>query len=40
MKLCARVIVSVRRMVVHLPESFPLLATFRHLALALGAAPG
>src|SRR5260370_38784894 len=40
LKLGARVIVSVRRMVVHLPESFPFLATFRHLALALGAAPG
>jgi hypothetical protein len=40
LKLSARVIVSVRRMVVHLPESFPFLATFRHLALALGAAPG
>jgi hypothetical protein len=39
LKLGARVIVSVRRMVVHLPESFPLLAAFRHLALALGAAP-
>jgi Transposase DDE domain group 1 len=40
LKLGTRVIVSVRRMVVHLPESFPFLATFRHLALALGAAPG
>jgi hypothetical protein len=40
LKLSARVIVSVRRMVVHLPQSFPFLATFRHLALALGAAPG
>ena len=40
LKLGARVIASVRRMVVHLPESFPFLATFRHLALALGAAPG
>jgi hypothetical protein len=40
LKLGARVMVSVRRMVVHLPESFPFLATFRHVALALGAATG
>jgi hypothetical protein len=31
--------VSVRRMVVHLPQSFPFLATFRHMALELGASP-
>ena len=40
LKLGARVMVSVRRMVVHLPQSFPFLATFRHMALALGASPG
>jgi hypothetical protein len=40
LKLGARVMVSVRRMVVHLPQSFPFLATFRHIALELGASPG
>jgi hypothetical protein len=40
LKLGARVIVSVRRMVIHLPESFPFLATFRHLAMSLGASAG
>jgi hypothetical protein len=40
LKLGARVMVSVRRMVVHLPQSFPFLATFRHMAMALGASPG
>jgi hypothetical protein len=40
LKLGARVMVSVRRMVVHLPKSFPFLAIFRHMALALGASPG
>ena len=40
LKLGARVVVSVRRMVVHLPQSFPFLATFRHIALELGAVPG
>jgi hypothetical protein len=40
LKLGARVMVSVRRMVVHLPQSFPFLATFRHMALELGASPG
>lgn len=40
LKLGARVVVSVRRMVVHLPQSFPYLATFRHMALELGASPG
>ena len=40
LKLGARVMVSVRRMVVHLPQSFPFLTTFRHMALALGASPG
>src|ERR1035438_3942087 len=40
LKLGARVMVSVRRMVVHLPQSFPFLATFRHMALELGASLG
>jgi len=40
LKLGARVAVSVRRMVLHLPASFPFLPAFRHVALALGAAPG
>jgi len=40
LKLGARVMISVRRMVVHLPQSFPFLATFRQIALELGASPG
>ena len=40
LKLGARVMVSMRRMVVHLPESFPFLPAFRQVALALGASPG
>jgi hypothetical protein len=40
LKLGARVMISVRRMVVHLPQSFPFLATFRHVAMELGASPG
>jgi hypothetical protein len=40
LKLGARVMVSVRRAVVHLPASFPFLSTFRQVALALGASPG
>jgi hypothetical protein len=40
LKLGARLMVSVRRMVVHLPQSFPFLATFRHMALEMGASPG
>jgi hypothetical protein len=40
LKLGARVILSVRRIVVHLPQSFPFLPTFRHMALELGAALG
>jgi hypothetical protein len=35
-----RVVVSVRRMVLHLPASFPFLPAFRQVALALGASPG
>jgi hypothetical protein len=40
LKLGARVLVSVRRAVVHLPASFPFLPEFRRVALALGASPG
>ena len=40
LKLGARVLVSVRRVVVHLPASFPFLPAFRFVALALGAATG
>ena len=40
LKLGARVLGSVRRMVVHLPQSFPFLAAFQHIALGLGASPG
>ena len=37
LKLGARVVGSVRRVVVHLPASFPFLPTFREVAFALGA---
>jgi len=40
LKLGARVILSVRRIVVHLPQSFPFAVTFRHMALELGASLG
>jgi Transposase DDE domain group 1 len=40
LKLGARLMLSVRRIVVHLPQSFPFLATFRHMALNLGASLG
>ncbi len=40
LKLGARVLVSVRRVLVHLPASFPFLPAFRRVALALGAATG
>jgi len=40
LKLGARVLVSLRRIVVHLPASFPFLPAFRRVALALGASPG
>jgi hypothetical protein len=40
LKLGARVILSVRRIVVHLPQSFPFLTTFRNMALELGASLG
>jgi Transposase DDE domain group 1 len=40
LKLGARVLVSARRVVVHLPASFPYLPVFRQVALGLGAWPG
>ena len=40
LKLGARVVSTARRMVIHLPQSFPFLATFRHMALELGVSPG
>jgi hypothetical protein len=40
LKLGARVLVSARRVVVHLPASFPFLPAFRRVALSLGAASG
>ena len=40
LKLGAQVVASVRRLVVHLPHSFPYLDAFRRVALALGAVPG
>ncbi len=40
LKLGAYVVTSVRRLVVHLPQSFPWLYAFRRTALALGARPG
>ena len=39
-KLGARVQVSARRMVLHLPSAFPWLALWQSVALALGASPG
>jgi Transposase DDE domain group 1 len=40
LKLGARVVRSVRRVVVHLPRSFPFLDSFQRVALALGARAG
>ena len=40
LKLGAHVVGSVRRVVVHLPASFPFLSTFRKVALAFGALSG
>jgi hypothetical protein len=40
LKLGARVVVSVRRVVLHLPAAFPFLCAFQQIALALGASPG
>ena len=39
-KLGARVQVSARRIVLHLPGAFPWLALWQAVALALGASPG
>ena len=40
LKLGARVVVSVRRVVLHLPASFPFLSAFQQVALSRGASPG
>jgi hypothetical protein len=40
LKLGARVMVWMRRLVVHLPQSFPFLAAFRQIAMGLGASMG
>jgi len=40
LKLGARVMVSMRRVVIHLPQSFPFMAAFRQIAMGLGASPG
>jgi hypothetical protein len=40
LKLGAQVVVSARRVVIHLPVSFPFLASFRQIALGLGALSG
>lgn len=40
LKLGAHVVGSVRRVIVHLPVSFPFLPTFRKVALSLGASSG
>lgn len=40
LKLGVQVVVSVRRIVLHLPTSTPDLDAWRHIALALGACPG
>jgi hypothetical protein len=40
LKLGAHVVVSVRRVVIHLPVSFPFLSSFRHIALSFGALSG
>jgi hypothetical protein len=40
LKLGVRVLASVRRVVLHLPESFPCLAVFQQVALALEATAG
>src|ERR1035437_6799325 len=40
LKLGARVFASVRRMFIPLPQSFPFLTTFRHMAMELEASPG
>ena len=37
LKLGAQVVVSLRRVVIHLPLAFPFLSSFRKIALAFGA---
>lgn len=40
LKIGASLVVSVRRVVLHFPRSYPFLANFRHIALGLGAVIG
>jgi hypothetical protein len=40
LKLGAQVVASIRRIVLHLPKSYPYLDSFRRLALSLGAQTG
>ncbi len=40
LKLGARVVCSVRRVVIHLPISFPFLSSFRQIALSFGPSAG
>lgn len=40
LKIGASLVVSVRRVVLHFPRSYPFLANFRHIALGLGAVVG
>jgi len=40
LKLGARVVSSVRRLVIHLPRAFPWMSEFQKVALALGATAG
>lgn len=40
LRLGARVMVSMRRVVIHLPQSFPFLVAFRQIAMGLGAVSG
>jgi len=40
LKIGAHVVASVRRIVLHLPQSFPYLHSFRRLALRLSAQAG
>jgi Transposase DDE domain group 1 len=40
LKLGVQVVVSIRRIVLHLPESYPYLDSFHRLAVSLGAQTG
>jgi hypothetical protein len=40
LKLSVHVVVSVRRLVLHLPPSTPFVDAWRHIAIALSAHPG